>query len=481
MRVLKFGGTSLADGPRIRHVARLVQRVAQRYRVVIVASAVAGVTDRLSLLIDDAVAARPVDRALDDLARRHLGLLETLDPTHRRPAIDAIRLWILALRRDLREIALHGECPGFIGDRIMASGERLSVEVLAAMLTTVGCPARAVDASELVVTDDRFSEAQVDLDATRRSCQGLRERPTDEVPVVTGFVGADPTGRTTTLGRGGSDYSAAVLGAALDAERVEIWTDVDGVLSAPPQIVANASSLSRLSFEEAAELSYFGATVLHQRTVAPLAARGIPIIVRNTLDPSQPGTEIGPGASPSPRIVAVSAIREATVFRVTRTDDGRSASARSPLVISLEDEILLSCSASSDGSLLIAAPEAKAADLAHRLEQTAEVIVTDRGPASVVALVGHRLGSQPWIAGRALEALGRCGLTVQVVAAGTSPHALTLLVERDEIGAVLTTVHDALELDGGLGSEHQLGVVRADLLAEEVLADQPRTTHRRAS
>lgn len=170
MRVLEFGGTSLADEPRIRHVAHLVQRAARRHRVVIVASAVAGVTDRLSLLIDDALAARPVDRALDDLASRHLGLVETLAPTHRRPAIDAIRLWILALRRDLRGFAFRGECPG--------------------------------------------------------------------------FVGADPMGRTTTLGRGGSDYSAAVLGAALDAERVEIWTDVDGVLSAPPQIVAKASRIS---------------------------------------------------------------------------------------------------------------------------------------------------------------------------------------------------------------------------------------------
>jgi len=122
------------------------------------------------------------------------------------------------------------------------------------VLRSLGCAARVVDGSKVVVTDDRFGEAWVDLEATRRACADLRETPTGEVPVVTGFVGADPRGRTTTLGRCGSDFSATVLGAALDAERIEIWTDVDGVLTAPPQIVANASRISRLSFEEAAEL-----------------------------------------------------------------------------------------------------------------------------------------------------------------------------------------------------------------------------------
>jgi aspartate kinase len=466
MRVLKFGGTSLGDGRRIRHVAHLVRRAAQRHRVVIVASAVAGVTDRLSLLIDDAVAARPVDRDLDDLARRHLVVLETIEPMHRRRAIDAIRPWLLALRRDLREIALRGECPGLIGDRVMASGERLSVAVLAAMLTAVGCPARAVDGSELVVTDDRFSEAQVDLAATRRSCQRLKERPTDEVPVVTGFVGADPTGRTTTLGRGGSDYSAAVLGAALDAERVEIWTDVDGVLSAPPRIVANATRIPRLSFEEAAELSHFGATVLHPRTVEPLVDRGIPLVVRSTLEPSRSGTAIGPGKSAAPRVVAIAAVRETTVLRVARSAGRPSSSAadRPLLVLGPTDEVLMACLASSDGSVIAAAPAAKATGVAERLSSIAEVTVTDLGPASVVALVGHRMGSEPWVAGRALEALGRCGLTVKAVAAGSSPHALTMLVEPAELEEIMKTVHDALRLDGDSGPERRIEVISTDLM-----------------
>ncbi len=450
MRVLKFGGTSLADGRRIRRVAGLVRRAARRHRVVVVASAMAGVTDRLCELIDEAVAGRRVERGVDALECRHVGVLEDLDLAHGRPAIDATSRSIIELRRDLREVASCGNCPGHIRDRIMATGERLSVEVLTAVLKTVGCPARVVDGSEVVVTDDRFSEARVDFQATRRACAGLRERPSVEVPVVTGFIGADSNGRTTTLGRGGSDFSAAILGAALDADRVEIWTDVDGVLSAPPQIVASASRISRLSYEEATELSHFGASVLHRKTVEPLVDRGIPIVVRNTLEPSHPGTEIGPDSPSSSRIAAITAIREVTVLDVTRAGVRPSNAARSALVLGPEDEILMACSASSDGGLLVATPAEKAAGLAHRLSDTAEIVVTNRGSASIVALVGHRLGSQPRVAGRALEALGRCGLTVRAVAAGTSPHALTILVERHELEAVLTTVHAALRLDGGL-------------------------------
>jgi len=481
MRVLKFGGTSLADGRRIRHVAQLVRRAAKRHRVVVVASAMAGVTDRLCRSIDDAVAGRLVEQTVDILERRHVRVLKGLDPTHGRPAIEATSRSIIELRRSLREVASCGSCPGLIRDRIMATGERLSVEVLTAVLKTLGCPAGVVDGSAVVVTDDHFCEARVDFEATRRACAGLRERPAVEVPVVTGFIGADSNGRTTTLGRGGSDFSAAILGAALDAERVEIWTDVDGVLAAPPQIVANASRISRLSFEEAAELSHFGASVLHRKTVEPLVTRGIPIIVRNTLDQSRPGTEIGPGTPSTSRVAAITAIREVTVLNVTRASERSSAAARPALLLGPEDEILMACSASSDGGLLVAASAEKAAKLAHRLAQAAEVKVTDDGSASVIALVGHRLGSQPWVAGRALEALGSCGLTVRAVAAGTSPHAVTILVEQHELEAALTTVYTELSLDCDLGLEGPVEVLNNDLMAEEDVIVQPSARHRRAS
>jgi len=481
MRVLKFGGTSLADGRRIRHVARLVRRAAKRRRVIVVASAMAGVTDRLCGLIEDAVAARPVDRGVGAVERQHLEALDNLDPTHRWPAVESIRRRIYELRRDLQKIVSFGACPDHIRDRVMATGERLSVTVLTAVLRSFGCPARVVDGSEVVLTDNRFGEARVDHVATRRACAGLRERPTVEVPVVTGFVGADPKGRTTTLGRGGSDFSAALLGAALDAERVEIWTDVDGVLTAPPDIVSEASRISRLSYEEAAELSHFGATVLHPRTVEPLVAGRIPIIVRNTLDPTRPGTEIGPNEPTSPRVVAVSAVPEAKVLSLTPIAERSAAPERSPLVLAPSDEILMACSASSGGSALFVTLEAKAADVAGRLASAANITVTDNGPASLVALVGHNLGSQPWAAGRALEALGRRGLTVRAVAAGSSPHALTILVERDELETVLTTVHDVLGLKGDLGPERPVEVVSSELMIEEALVTEASTQHRRAS
>jgi len=317
VKVLKFGGTSLADRQRFEEAANLVHEAARDGRVVVVASAVAGTTNRLSALIETS---NRIDVDWKDevcvVERQHLEILATLPLQCRNPAARSIQTIIEVLRNDLRALAADPANRKEIADRVLAVGERLSVQLLAATLQSKGQAARVIDAADAVVTDSIFGEARVDFEATRRRCRRLFAGRDTATSIVTGFIGADRHGRTTTLGRGGSDFTAAVLGAVLDVERVEIWTDVDGVLTAPPQLVPSVSSIPWLSYEEAAELSFFGAKVLHPQTVGPLAERGIPIHVRNTLEPARRGTEITAHSGARNRVVATSAFEEVTAFRL---------------------------------------------------------------------------------------------------------------------------------------------------------------------
>jgi len=430
MKVLKFGGTSLADQRHVEGVARLVDEAAKEERVVVVASAVAGTTNRLVALIEDSsgFGAGWVEK-VRGIERQHLEVLAHLPSQCRGPAERSIQTVIGELRDDLCELAAEPTNRKEIADRVLAVGERLSVQLLTATLQSKGCTASVVDATGAVVTDSSFGEARVDLEATRRRCRRLFGGRNTATPVVAGFIGADPHSRTTTLGRGGSDLTAAVLGAVLDAERVEIWTDVDGVLTAPPQLVPSVSSIPWLSYEEAAELSFFGAKVLHPRMVRPLAERGIPIHVRNTLKPARRGTEITAHGGTRSRVVAASAFEDVTAFRLREGSLGAV------------DEVLMSCRASADGTTLIAVPSSRAGSLIDRFHEE------DQFAASIVTLVGHDIALQPWVAGRALESLARRGIIVRSFAAGASSHTVALLVDREDLQDALRTVHDALMLD----------------------------------
>ena len=296
MKILKFGGSSLATTDCIRGVARIVLKEARRGPVIVVLSAFQGVTNQL---LDCARLAEKNDRrynaAWKKIAGRHRSAVDSL--VGRRRAI-RIRSQVDTLLGDLHD-ALHGvqllgHSPPRALDLIASFGERLCALIVAAHLARVH-PARFVDARQLVVTDNQFTNANVIFSKTNRAArryftdlfQLRRRRP---IPVVTGFIGSTSDGQTTTIGRNGSDYTAAILGAALGASVIEIWTDVDGVLSADPKAVAPAFVLPRITYEEAMELSYFGAKVLHPAAIAPAVARRIPLLIKNTFHPEAPGT-----------------------------------------------------------------------------------------------------------------------------------------------------------------------------------------------
>jgi aspartate kinase len=361
VNVLKFGGSSVASADRLHAVAGLVAGAAAVDRVVVVVSALAGVTDTLARLVDAAPSGhRSWQPGFLALSHRHLDCARELGAD---PAVEALLRGVLGeLAAVLSGLADIRSASPADRDAALATGERLAAVLAALAMRRRGLDAVAVDARELVVTDSTFGEAEPDLAATSQRAASLlaRLRP-GCVPVVTGFIGADRCGRTTTLGRGGSDYTASVLGAVLGVATVEIWTDVSGVLAAPPREVPHAATLPALTYGEATALAQLGAKVLYPKTMDPLARRGIPIVVRNTFDPGGPRT-------------------------VVQASNG-AAHGRPRAVTALDGGVLVALVGEGLGGNRVAGAQARQALAAARIPVLAEA---DAGGGAALALVVQR-------------------------------------------------------------------------------------------
>jgi aspartokinase/homoserine dehydrogenase 1 len=324
MIVHKFGGTSLGEARRFSNVADIVAEHHLRTKslgrpgTVIVVSAMSQVTNQL--IQGSRAAAQSQENAWRQvtagLREKHLAVVDSLlDRSSERQEIMAlIEDRLNNLERLYRSLSVLGELTARGGDAIACFGEQLSAAILAAVLRERGLASQALSASEIIITDDRFGAASPLPDQTRRRL-GKRVRPLleqDVIPVITGYIAATEKGIPTTLGRGGSDYSAAIIGAGLGADEVWIWSDVDGILTADPNIVRRARTLSELSYAEAAELAYYGADVLHPKTIRPVVAAGIPLRILNSFEPRHPGTLIvktpSPGRRPLPAIISTSGL-----------------------------------------------------------------------------------------------------------------------------------------------------------------------------
>ncbi len=462
MKILKFGGTSLGDPERIRGAGRIVRRAAEgeRKAPVVVVSAMAGVTDDLQTATEIAAGREAVDGIaacrdiLRSLWKRHTETAEELIDHDRRPVIDNISRHLDKLDSLLQAACLLGESSPRTVDRILAYGERLSGLIFAAALRSRGAAARFLDARSLILTDDSFGRARVDFDTTR---ERIREAigNSREISVITGFTGATADGRTTTLGRGGSDYTAALVGAALQAETIEIWTDVDGVMSADPRIVADAVPLPALSYAEVMELSHFGAKVIFPPTIHPARSQNIPLVIKNTLNPEAAGTWIRDTAPAGEHAIrGISSINRVCLMRLEGDGmvgvpgiAGRSFGALAEKGVS----VILISQASSEHSICFAvAPEDAAAaraavdeelDLERRLEMVDPLIVEQ--DQSVIAAVGEQMCDRPGIAGRLFRVLGSHRINVRAIAQGSSELNVSLVVDRDDEHAALRAMHGA--------------------------------------
>ena len=458
--ILKFGGTSVGTPEAMRQAAQVVARARREHGpVVVVTSALSGITDLL--LSSTRAAAQNAafhghEQAVERILGAHQAIAAALLPPESRPAaLETVRQRVETFRRLLDAIAVLGEVTPRAWDAVASLGERMSAPLLAAVLAAQGIPAQPIDAANLIVTDRAFQNAQPDLEAStpriRARLHPLLE--TGVTPVVTGFIGATPDGLTTTLGRGGSDYTAALLGAALDAAEVHIYTDVDGVMSADPRIVPDARTLPRLSYREVAELAYFGAKVLHPKTIRPVVERGIPLRVRNTFNPDGPDTLIVARAEAvSGTVKAVTLIRDLRLLTV----EGRGmlgvpgVAARTFAAVAATDtSVVLITQASSEQSITFAVPAEAAEPIAAALERTFAAEIARRDidriaitpQVAIVTVVGAGMQHTRGVAGRIFTAVGEAGVNVLAIAQGSSEVAISFVVAAEEAEAAVRAVH----------------------------------------
>lgn len=463
--VMKFGGTSVGSIEAMTQVIRIVQQAQSEgwQRQVVVASALSGVTN---LLLDSANRAARGDRAAhlpaaQELQTRHDTIIDALTTDPARGAL--LKNQIAELVADFSDrcqaIAILGEATPRALDAIAGLGERMCVRVLAAGLDSAGIPADYLDATQLIITDNNFQAARPDLKATA-DCARSRIEPVWEagkVAVVTGFIAATADGIPTTLGRGGSDYSAALLGALLPADDVWIWTDVDGVMSADPRLVPNARTIPQVTYREVAELAYYGAKVLHPKTIRPVIEAGIGLRVCNTFNPTHPGTRLVADHIPINNgvIKAVTAIRGLQLITIegrgmlgvpgvaARTFGAVAATGTSvPLITqsSSEQTICFAVPTECTRSVINALDAAFAQEIASR--DIDRIWATDE--VVIVTVVGAGMRNTPGIAGRVFMALGEKGVNVIAIAQGSSEVSISLIVDAADTRAAVQALHDLI-------------------------------------
>ena len=457
IRVLKFGGTSLGEAARIQRVARLVRQARDEAIPIVVVSAVGGITAELLDAVELAGSGEEgYSEPLRRIEERHRAILDEVAPTSEQAQLrKRLDRALEELRQLARGAQLLGECTLRTRDRMLSFGELLSAMLVASCLRSEGLAARDVDARLLIRTDDRFGSARVDQEVSRELVQA--ELPGDEgVPVVTGFIGSTASGETTTLGRGASDYTATLLGAMLQAEAVEIWTDVDGVLTADPRAVPEASPVREIGYEELLELAHFGAKVMCPPAVEPARRAGIPLKIRSTLDPSLPGTVVISAPPPDPYrpVRGISAIRDVAMIRVAGLEGVgvTEASQRIFRALRVADvESLLFTQDSSAHSVSLAVPGGDAGKAISALraqfarEREAGLV---RDPVSeqsfaILAVVGEGMRDTPGISGKLFSTLGAAKVNVHAIAQGSSERNISWVVESDQEGLALRAVHRA--------------------------------------
>ncbi len=455
--VFKFGGTSTSTPERLIHVSDLITSHLSDARIVVVVSALGGVTDQIEEAVgfarDRSEAYRP---SITELLERHENVVADLLTGGR----EKLQNELAGIWRELEELLdgvfLLRECTPRTKDAIMGMGERASAPILAAVLQAQGQYARAFDGRALIRTDDSFGEANVDFEVTDSQVQEqLRSYVDSGIAVVSGFIGRADGGAATTLGRSGSDYSATILAQALRADRVVIWTDVNGVLSADPRLVPAAFTIRDLSYQEAAEMAYFGAKVLHPRTMRPLREDGISLIIKNTMNPDDPGTRISSSSEDTrDHVKAVSAVRELALIMLEGSGMMGIPGIAARTFRALADDninVLIISQASSEQSICIGvrSTESQAAESAlkkefelelHRREVSRIYAVPE---CAVVSLVGDQMRMKPGLAGRMFSTLGRANINVLAIAQGAAETNISAVISDTDTERAVRALHES--------------------------------------
>jgi aspartokinase/homoserine dehydrogenase 1 len=456
--VMKFGGTSMGTADRIRIAADLIAKGCETRPVIAVVSAMSRITD---LLLDTMKHAEAGDRAglnanIEQLANRHRAACRELLPEAvQAPTLSKVDTLITEFQRIVSGMMMLGDRPAKSVDEAVAVGERLSSMLLAAHLNSRGTKAESINGSQIIVTDAVFGNASPVMTPTAERAHRILDPLLSEgvVPVITGFNGATIDGRPTTLGRGGSDFSASIIAAAIDASELWIWTDVDGIMTADPRLVPNAKILAEVSFREAAELAYNGAKILHPRTLAPLVDKAIPVWSKNSFAPEKTGTRIVGQLTDSEGARAVTSMRDVALISIETASaamSGVQVMARALDAIARTNIEILAISGSSyrqSFCFLVRSAElqqtlgsleaALALEIAHDYVRPIEV---DEN-VGLLAVVGEGMRGTPGLAGRVFTAISREEVNIIAIAQGSSELTIAIVVRREGLEKAVRAVH----------------------------------------
>ena len=458
--VMKYGGSSVGTAAALKQVLGTVAKETSEWdQILVVVSALDGVTD---MLFEAAQLARIANqrgyrRIAANLRSRHLAIIDQL-PLER-PDRNTLKAEIDRLLSDMldqcQSIAtnLNEELSPAYSDAVVAAGERLSARIVAALLRQHKIRCAAVDGADIMVTDAAYGNAHPDLALTRQRVMAtlLPMLRSDMIPVVTGFIGRTPAGETTTLGRGGTDYTASVLSALVDADELWIWTGVDGMMSADPHEVANAKVISRLSYDEAADLAYFGARLLHSRMIAPLAERNLPIRIKNISLPQQTGTLVS--TEPNKYEPALKAVTSIHGLSLRRPASGSLAGVTRLVgntlfkTLGMRTEVMIASQSATSSFICLVIPTSIGIDGVDRLQrgliakmaEYPEKMPWEIGTVALVTAIGSDLHRAPGLQAQLLDCLGE--IEILGLALGASNCSFTVAVPAHEARSALRRIH----------------------------------------
>jgi aspartokinase/homoserine dehydrogenase 1 len=456
MKILKFGGTSVGSVASIQTLLNILKNEAKHEKPVVVLSAMSGVTNLLASMAEEAAKGNEFTAQLAELERRHFEVVKSLlDIQNQNPAFTRLKIHFNHLEDLLQGVLTLRELTPKTRDLVLSYGERCSTLMVSKIAAQYFPEAIFVDASELIKTDSAFGQAKVNMELTEQLIRGFHKENSDKMMFVTGFIAGNDAGQITTLGRGGSDYTAAIFGSALNVSEIEIWTDVNGMMTADPRLVKKAFSLPELTYTEAMELSYFGAKVIYPPTMIPAFLKKIPIVIKNTFEPEFPGTVIRHDCKASNLpIKGISTINNISILNLEGSGMvGKSGfSGRLFSLLAREQiNIILITQSSSEHSITFAIQPDDAEKAKTLIEQEFELEllankleepVIERNLA-VLAVVGENMKQTPGVSGKLFHALGRNGVNVRAIAQGSSEYNISVIISAHDLAKALNAVHDA--------------------------------------
>jgi len=457
MKILKFGGTSVGSVASISKLLQIIEKEQnQSGNPVIVLSAMSGVTNLLSSMADIAAQGGTFSHELRELEERHFDVIkELLAVPKQNPVFTKLRILFNELEDLLQGVLILRELTPRTRDLVLSYGERCSAFMISKIAGQKLDDDLYVNAADVIKTDSSFGQARVNMELTEILIRDFYTNNPGKMLFVTGFIASNEAGRITTLGRGGSDYTAAIFGSALNAEEIEIWTDVNGMMTADPRMVKKAFSLPELSYIEAMELSFFGAKVIYPPTMIPAFMKKIPIVIRNTFEPEFQGSVIRHDCESSNlSIKGISSINDISIINLEGSGMVGKAGFSGRLFSLLAREqinVILITQSSSEHSITFAIHPTDAARAQQLIEQEFELELLAKkieSPVfeqdlSVLAIVGENMKQTPGISGKLFHALGRNGINVRAIAQGSSEYNISVVISREDLNKGLNAVHDA--------------------------------------